>query len=82
MRENHKHKKIGMKKKFLLVITILTTICILLILCLYFEAKILSGIRAYVRGEGLYSKGQKDAVIALTKYVRTKKKKILEILKK
>ncbi|MCB9060014.1 MAG: HAMP domain-containing histidine kinase [Halobacteriovoraceae bacterium] len=62
-----------MKKKFLLVITILTTICILLILCLYFEAKILSGIRAYVRGEGLYSKGQKDAVIALTKYVRTKK---------
>lgn len=35
----------------------------------YFSIQLLSGVRAYVEGEGLWSKGQKDAVYALSRYV-------------
>jgi diguanylate cyclase (GGDEF)-like protein/PAS domain S-box-containing protein len=35
----------------------------------YFSIQLLSGVRAYVEGEGLWSKGQKDAVYALSRYI-------------
>lgn len=34
----------------------------------YFSIGLLSAVRAYVEGEGLWSKGQKDAIYALTRY--------------
>ena len=34
--------------------------------------KISNGVRAYVRGEGLWSRGQKDAALALEHYVRSR----------
>ena len=34
--------------------------------------RLTSGVRAYINGEGLFSKGQKDAVIALVRYVKTR----------
>jgi diguanylate cyclase (GGDEF)-like protein/PAS domain S-box-containing protein len=46
----------------LLVMLVLSLVCM----------EILSAARAYVGGEGLWSKGQKDAVMYLTRYVRTR----------
>jgi PAS domain S-box-containing protein len=34
--------------------------------------RVTSGVRAYINGEGLFSKGQKDAVISLVRYVKTR----------
>lgn len=61
-----------MKNRLLLIISIFTFICFLLLALIVIEAKILSGVRSYVRGEGLYAKGQKDAIISLVKFVRSK----------
>src|ERR1700733_8305416 len=38
---------------------------------LWFSINTLSSVRAYVEGEGLWSKAQKDAAYQLTKYYRT-----------
>lgn len=46
------------------------TVCLLL-LSTWACVRILSGVRAYVGGEGLYSKAQKNAVYFLELYVRT-----------
>jgi len=40
---------------------------------LFFSINTLSAVRAYVGGEGLWSKGQKDALYQLLKYARTHK---------
>lgn len=47
------------------------TVCLLL-LSTWVCVRILSGVRAYVGGEGLYSKAQKNAVYFLEVYVRTR----------
>jgi hypothetical protein len=38
---------------------------------IYFSLQIETGVRAFVGGEGLYSKGQKDAVFHLIRYAGT-----------
>jgi len=51
----------------MLVITALGLLAII-----YFSLHVESGVRAYVGGEGLYSKGQKDAVYHLLRYAGTR----------
>ncbi|MEW6990344.1 hypothetical protein AADZ91_06580 [Colwelliaceae bacterium 6441] len=37
----------------------------------HIQSNIMDSVRSYVRGEGLYAKGQKDAVLHLQRYIRT-----------
>lgn len=53
-----------------IALLVLTAIGLLAII--YFSLQVESGVRAYVGGEGLYSKGQKDAVFYLIRYAGTR----------
>src|SRR5688572_10801124 len=59
------------KKLTLMIVVFCLIICSLLGLS-YVGREILSGVRAYVGGEGLWAKAQKDAVYHLRKYADTK----------
>ena len=48
---------------------LIETILFLLLAVVVLVFQVLSGVRAYVGGEGLWSKGQKDAVYALNRYL-------------
>lgn len=52
-----------------IVLLVLTAIGLLAII--YFSLQVETGVRAFVGGEGLYSKGQKDAVFHLIRYAGT-----------
>ena len=52
-------------------ISLLVVTAIGLLAIIYFSLQVESGVRAYVGGEGLYSKGQKDAVFHLIRYAET-----------
>jgi PAS domain S-box-containing protein len=54
-----------------LVLSILTFLIVGELFVLYFTIKTLSSTRAFVAGEGLYSKAEKDAVFNLRKYAGT-----------
>jgi PAS domain S-box-containing protein len=54
------------------VLTAFTLTIFLLLLSTWACVRILSGVRAYVGGEGLYSKSQKNAVYYLELYVQTR----------
>ncbi|HJU09390.1 MAG TPA: hypothetical protein VJ728_00865, partial [Candidatus Binataceae bacterium] len=56
-------------RKFLLVNFLLFFLAIVLTMLTAFAITIISGIRAYVAGEGFYAKYQKDAVYDLRRYV-------------
>src|SRR5689334_11669863 len=56
---------VGMVAIFLFVV------CGLLVVVLA-STSALSGVRAYVAGEGLWSKGQKEATLALQRYARSR----------
>jgi two-component system cell cycle sensor histidine kinase/response regulator CckA len=53
-------------------ISLLVVTAIGLLAIMYVSLQIQSGVRAYVGGEGLYSKGQKDAVYHLIRYAETR----------
>lgn len=59
-------------RTFLAVLSAFTLTICLLFLSSWASMRILSGIRAYVGGEGLYSKAQKNAVYFLAVYVHTR----------
>ncbi len=59
-------------KKFLLVVAVYVVIVLCLSFFSYAGMSLLSGVRAYVGGEGLWSKGQKDAVYHLVRYAATR----------
>jgi PAS domain S-box-containing protein len=52
-------------------ISLLVLTAIGLLAIIYVSLQIETGVRAFVGGEGLYSKGQKDAVFHLIRYART-----------
>ena len=56
-------------RTFLLVVLALSVTVALLVIAAWMSMQLLDGIRAYVGGEGLYSKGQKQAVFLLTDYM-------------
>src|SRR5712691_3476318 len=79
-RGNNKRKKslvrtlmnLPLAKKFLLVVAVYVVIVLCLSFFSYAGMSLLSGVRAYVGGEGLWSKGQKDAVYHLVRYAATR----------
>ncbi|HSX53576.1 MAG TPA: HAMP domain-containing sensor histidine kinase [Patescibacteria group bacterium] len=56
------------RNKFNLIISLIIFILLFGLVNFWFGTKVLSGIRAYVGGEGLWSKAQKEAVNNLVKY--------------
>ncbi|HEX5670281.1 MAG TPA: diguanylate cyclase [Sulfuricurvum sp.] len=58
-------------QKVLLIVTLFVSIMVVLAGMIYLEANIFDGVRAYVRGEGLWAKAQKDAVLHLERYAYT-----------
>ncbi len=54
--------------KVILIISLFVFIAIVLGGMIYLQGRIFDGVRVYVRGEGLWAKGQKDAVIYLERY--------------
>ena len=64
-------KNISISKKLFFVVGTMALLIALELLTLWFSLNTLSSVRAFVAGEGLWSKAQKDAVFNLQKYSRT-----------
>ncbi|HEY0029871.1 MAG TPA: ATP-binding protein [Bacteroidia bacterium] len=64
-------KNISIAKKLYFVLGIMALLIALELFTLWFSLNALSSVRAFVAGEGLWSKAQKDAVYYLQKYSRT-----------
>ncbi len=54
--------------RLIAIVWMFAAIVVGLFLFAYVSITLLSGVRAYVQGEGLWSKGQKDAIYALSRY--------------
>lgn len=61
-------KNISIKRKLYFVVGIMALLILVELFTLWFAVKTLSSVRAYVGGEGLWSKAQKDASYYLQKY--------------
>ncbi len=64
---------VGNSRRLLLIVWIFVTMVVGLVAFAYYSFGLLSAARAYVGGEGLWSKSQKDAVLALSRYVYERK---------
>ena len=58
------------KQRILLIVWVFVVMVFGLFLFAYFSISLLSSVRAYVEGEGHYSKGQKDAIYVLSRYAQ------------
>ena len=67
-----KLQDVSISRKLYFVVGIMALLIALELFTLWFSIGALSSLRAYVEGEGLWSKGQKDAVYQLQKYARTR----------
>ena len=54
--------------KVMVIVLTFGVIALLLLAMIYLQGSIHDGVRAYVRGEGLWAKAQKDAVLYLDRY--------------
>ena len=63
----------GITRKFVVLNFLLFALAVTLTVLTIFAITIISGVRAYVAGEGLYAKYQKDSVFYLRRYVQTGK---------
>src|SRR3984885_975258 len=64
-------KNVSIAKKLYFTVGIMALLILTELVTLWFSINTLSSVRAYVEGEGLWSKAQKDAAYQLTKYYRT-----------
>jgi PAS domain S-box-containing protein len=64
-------KNISIAKKLYLTVGLMATLIAIELGALVFSIQTLSSVRAYVSGEGLWSKAQKDAMYQLLRYSRT-----------
>jgi PAS domain S-box-containing protein len=64
-------RDIPIARKLYFTVGIMATLIVVELVILWFAVGTLSSVRAYVEGEGLWSKGQKDAVYHLQKYSHT-----------
>ena len=62
---------LSLEGKLALIVALFVAIVVTLVLLAAVEMQILSAVRAYVGGEGLWSKGQKGAVYQLQRYATT-----------
>ncbi len=65
-------KKLSVTKKLSIIISFILLILVLGLINFWFSLKVMSSIRSYVGGEGLWSKAQKSAISSLVKYSTTK----------
>src|ERR1035437_3815615 len=66
-------KDASIAKKLYFTVGIMAMLIAFELFTLWFANSTLSSVRAFINGEGLWSKGEKDAVNALHKYARTGK---------
>ena len=64
-------RDISIAKKLYFTVGIMALLIAIELVVLFFSINTLSSVRAYVGGEGLYSKAQKDGIYYLLKYART-----------
>lgn len=64
-------RNLSIKTKLYFTVGIMATLIIFELMALAFSIHTLSSVRAYVNGEALWSKAQKDAMYQLVTYVRT-----------
>lgn len=64
-------RNISITKKLYFVIGVMALLIAIELFALWFSLNTLSSVRAFVGGEGLWSKAQKDAIYNLQKYART-----------
>src|SRR5579862_8017511 len=64
-------RNISIAKKLYFTVGIMALLIAIELMVLFFSINTLSSVRAYVGGEGLWSKAQKDALYQLLKYART-----------
>ena len=64
-------RNVSIAKKLYFTVGIMATLIAIELGALVFSINILSSVRAYVNGEGLWSKAQKDAMYQLLRYSRT-----------
>ncbi len=64
-------RRLPIARKLLVIIGVFVAIVICVFYLGVLRSEILSGVRAYVGGEGLWSKGEKRAVLSLTEYATT-----------
>lgn len=74
-------RNISIRRKLFFVVGIMALLIIVELFTLWFAVRILSSVRAYVGGEGLWSKAQKDAGYYLQKYGHTHDEKDYESFK-
>jgi signal transduction histidine kinase len=64
-------RDISIAKKLYFTVGIMALLIAIELIVLFFSINTLSSVRAYVNGEGLWSKAQKDGIYQLLKYART-----------
>src|ERR1700759_229419 len=64
-------RNVSIAKKLYFTVGIMALLIAIELGVLFFSINTLSSVRAYVSGEGLWSKSQKDALYELSKYART-----------
>ncbi|MCP5018174.1 MAG: diguanylate cyclase [Ketobacter sp.] len=58
-----------LKRQVKVIVLILLTVSVVVFMLGYLQSQVMSGITAYIRGEGLWAKSQKEAVIQLYEYI-------------
>lgn len=64
-------RDLPVRSKFTIILVMIMLILVFGLINLWFSLKVMSAVRAYVGGEGLWSKAQKEAVNNLIKYSRS-----------
>lgn len=65
-------KSVSITLKLALIVGSLASVSVVLVLVIMFSNNVTAGVRAYLSGESYYSKGQKDAVYYLVRYMHTR----------
>src|SRR5437868_2830731 len=65
-------KNISIARKLYFAVGIMAVLIAVELFTLWFAVSTLSSVRAFVGGEGLWSKGEKDAVYHLQKYAKSR----------
>ncbi|AGH95995.1 response regulator [Pseudobdellovibrio exovorus] len=68
-------KDLSVSKKLYVVVGLMTFLIVFELLTLKYTANILSSVRGFVAGESLWSKSQKDALLAMHNYIVSKDEK-------
>lgn len=66
-----KRHALSMRERILFIVVLFILVNLLLLGLGHLQSDTMDSVRSYVRGEGLYAKAQKDAVIYLQNYIRT-----------